>query len=99
MATEISMNSLSKYWRLFGQIAVEMKFINAVQLSDALNIQCAEELYAQAPRVLATILFDKEWMSSEQIDQVLDTVLEKIRLNEVDTNETRNDPTSAEPPR
>ena len=78
----MSNDSSSKYWLLFGQIALEMGFIDEMQLNEALQFQRIEEESVQEPRVLATILFDKEWMSSEQIDQVLNAVLKKLRVDE-----------------
>lgn len=80
MSTEIS----NKYWLRFGQISLELGFINETQLNDALRIQRGEAHCEHGPRSLATILFDNEWMASEQIDNVLNAVLKKMRQDEPD---------------
>lgn len=98
MSIENSKNSSSRYWALFGQVAVEMKFIDELRLNDALCIRSAEENSAQAPRALAAILFDKEWMSSAQIDQVLNAVLKRSRMEEADLADAKNWPTFGRPP-
>ena len=89
MSTEISNTNMRAYWLRFGQIAVEMGFIDAMQLRYALHMQCVESKSSPDPSVLATILFDKEWMSSEQIDQVLNTVLKISRIDSTDWNNIR----------
>lgn len=75
MSAESAKHNASVYWRRFGEIAIELGFIDEKQLHDALRIQRAEDNSPQGARALATILFDEEWMSSEQIDHVLNTVL------------------------
>jgi dihydroneopterin aldolase len=71
-----------KYCPRFGQTAVEMGFITESQLKKALIIQTEENLSGQKHRLLGAILFDKEWMTSDQVETVLNSLLEKTRQEE-----------------
>jgi len=62
----------------YGHMAVEMGFINESQLKEALCIQVDENLSGKKHRLLGTILFEKGWMSSDQVEEVMDTLLEMI---------------------
>jgi len=66
----------------FGQMAVDMGFITESQLKEALCLQVDENLSGKSHRLLGTILFEKGWMSSDQVEKVLDTLLETIEKNE-----------------
>lgn len=68
-----------KYCPRFGQVAVEMKFITDAQLKEALCCQIEEELSGQGRRLLGAILFGKEWMTGEQIEQVMNVLLKRMR--------------------
>jgi len=65
--------------RRFGQIAVEMGYVGEAQAREALCRQIDEDLAGKTHRLLGTILFDLEWMSSGQIEAVLDRLLEEVR--------------------
>jgi len=77
-----------KYGARFGQTAVEMGFITEELLKKALCCQIEEELSRQEHRLLGAILFDKEWMTSDQIEKVLNILLKRMRLED----ESFNDP-------
>lgn len=64
-----------KYCPRYGQIAVEKGFITTDQLKDALSIQVDDNISGEEHRLLGTILFDKDWMSSDQIETVLNLLL------------------------
>lgn len=68
-----------KYCPRFGQMAVEMKFITEAQLKEALCCQIEEELAGKGRRLLGAILFGKEWMTGDQIEQVMNALLKKMR--------------------
>lgn len=68
-----------KYCPRFGEIAVERGFITKEQLESALRIQLDDDLAQRARRYLGVILFDKDWMTSEQIDEVLNLLFRRIR--------------------
>lgn len=71
-----------KYCPRFGQLAVEMKFISAAQLKEALCCQIEEELSGQGRRLLGAILFDKGQMTSDQIELVMNALLKQMRREE-----------------
>jgi len=79
MSTDIHKKISDKYCPRFGQTAVEMGFITADRLKAALSIQVDEDISGKGHRLLGSILFDKDWMSSEQIEIVLNSVLKKMR--------------------
>ncbi len=69
-----------KYCPRFGEIAVEKGFITKEQLESALRMQRDDELAQRARRYLGVILFDRDWMTSEQIEEVLNLLFRRIRL-------------------
>ncbi len=71
-----------KYCPRFGQTAVEMGFISEARLKEALCCQIEEELSGRGHRLLGTVLFDKEWMTSDQIEKVMTAMLKAIRSEE-----------------
>ena len=68
-----------KYCPRFGQTAVEMGFITEAQLKEALCSQIEENLSNQEHRLLGAILFDKEWLTSDQVEKVMNALLKKMR--------------------
>lgn len=72
-----------KYCPRFGQIAVESGFINEAQLAAALASQVHQELNGQEHRWLGEILFEKEWMSAAQIEQVMTELFRRMRQEEI----------------
>jgi hypothetical protein len=79
MSTDVLKNISDKYCARFGQVAVEMGFITETQLKDAVCCQIDEELSGQGHRLLGAVLFSKEWMTSDQIELVLNTLLKRMR--------------------
>lgn len=61
---------------------MESGFISGAQLEQALAFQVQEELQGKEHRLLGQILFEKEWMSAAQIDQVLTHLLKRMREEE-----------------
>lgn len=89
MPTSFSKNILRRHCSSFGELALEKGVVDAVQLSVALKIQRAEEALGQEARLLATIFFDKGWMTSDQVDELLNAVLKARRLDVVAPDPTR----------
>ena len=80
MTAESAQGNLSqKYCPRFGQIAVELGYITEAQLTESLACQVHEELIGDAHRLLGEILFEKEWMSSSQIDLVITQLFKRMR--------------------
>ena len=65
-----------KYCPRFGQTAVEMGFITEVQLKEGIWLQVAEDLTGQKHRLLGSILFDKGWMTTDQVETVMNSILQ-----------------------
>jgi len=82
MANEVRKKVSQKYCPRFGQTAVASGFISGAQLEQALACQVHEELQGKEHRLLGQILFEKEWMSAAQIDQVLTQLLKRMREEE-----------------
>jgi len=55
----------------FGSIAVKMGFITSEQLIEVLSIQATENVEYNQHRIIGTILREKEYLSIEQIDEIL----------------------------
>lgn len=60
-----------EYCSRFGQIAVEKGFITKEQLKAALSEQVDDNIANRRHRVLGTILFEKDWITPQQIEVVL----------------------------
>ncbi|MCR4304554.1 MAG: hypothetical protein NUV63_10075 [Gallionella sp.] len=82
MPTDVLKTISEKYCPRFGQTAVEMGFITEAQLKEALCHQIEDDLSGNGHRLLGTILFDKEWMTSDQIEKVLNALLKRMRQEE-----------------
>ena len=81
--TTNSLKDISRrYCPRFGQLAVEMGFITESQLKEALASQIHDEISGHGHRLLGAILFDNDWMSGAQIDQVLNVLAENMRNEE-----------------
>jgi hypothetical protein len=61
----------------FGIIAREMGFINAEQLVEALKIQVMEEAENKKHRQIGSILLEKEFITSKQIEEVIINIMKK----------------------
>lgn len=55
----------------FGSVAVRKGFITSEQLIEVLSIQATENVENNTHRIIGTILREKEYLTIEQIDEVL----------------------------
>jgi len=55
----------------FGSVAVKKGFITSEQLIEVLSIQATENVENNKHRIIGTILREKEYLSIEQIDEIL----------------------------
>lgn len=79
MSAEIRKKISGKYEHHFGQTALAMGFISEAQLEEALRRQAEEDRTGQRHRLLGTILFEKDWMTGDQIELVLNKMLKGMR--------------------
>jgi hypothetical protein len=61
----------------FATIAVEKGFITAEQATAALAEQLGDDLAHKKHRLIGQILFEKAWITPNQIDMVLNEVFRK----------------------
>ncbi len=64
-----------EYCRRFGQVAVERGFITPEQLKQALAEQVDDDLANKPHRLLGEILFEKNWMTADQVEAVVNEAL------------------------
>ncbi len=74
MGNEFDKELSKKYCRRFGQIAVALGFITVRQLKEVLIEQVEDDLSNKRHRLIGDILFEKGWMTPEQIDMVLNKI-------------------------
>ena len=55
----------------FGAVAIDKGFISLDQLFEAMKIQISEDTEGVAHRLIGQILWEKGYMSAEQINEVL----------------------------
>lgn len=66
-----------KHCRRFGEIAVRLGFITEAQfLAAALDCQREDESPGRPYRPLGAVLFEKDWMTADQIDRVLSVLFQ-----------------------
>jgi hypothetical protein len=61
-----------KYCPQFGKIAVDMGFVTAEQLTEAIAEQAEDSLSNKPHRLIGSILSEHGWITNEQVDIVLD---------------------------
>lgn len=81
---EISMKSTrkeisNKYCPTFGQTAIELGIITIERLNEALSIQAKDDNSGKEHRLIGAILFEMDWLSSDQIEVVLNLMLKQMR--------------------
>ncbi len=79
MENDAYTNLSSEYRPQFGQIAVNLGFVTEKQLKEALVEQVEDDLSNKPHRFIGRILFEHGWITSEQINTVLD-ILSKAGL-------------------
>jgi hypothetical protein len=68
---------ITQLCRRFGTVAVGNGFITRDQLKAAFIEQVEEDLNGQGHRLIGTILYEKGWMTWEQVDVVLKELFRK----------------------
>jgi hypothetical protein len=72
MKKDVDKELSSRYCSRFGKMAVEMGFVTADQLKEALVEQFDDEISGRPHRLIGRILFEHGWITLKQIDKVLD---------------------------
>ena len=61
-------------YKLFGEIALEKRFVTAEQLYEALTLQARNKAAGRMDKQLGQILLEMGYMDADQIRQVLDVL-------------------------
>ncbi len=71
MKDDVYKNLLKEHIPRFGKVAVDMRFITADQLTEALAEQ-AEDSFSNKPhRLIGEILFDHGWITRDEINFIV----------------------------
>ncbi len=66
----------------FGKIAVDMRFVTAEQLTEALAEQAEDSLSNKPHRLIGSILFENGWITRDQIDFVVLRLFKQKKLTQ-----------------
>ncbi len=81
MENDVYIKKLSKkYCPQFGKIAVDLGFVTAEQLTEAIAEQVEDGLSKKPRRLIGSILFDHGWITRDQIDIVVYELFEQEEL-------------------
>ena len=72
------LDQLPAYEKRFGNIAIKKGFISPQQLIEALNLQVEEEIKNGRHRLIGQILFDLNYMTTEQIQMTIEQIQEAL---------------------
>jgi hypothetical protein len=64
----------------FGSVAVDMGFATSEQVKDAMDEQVDDNIRNKPHRPLGKILFEKDWMSHQEIEMVLNELFKRKRV-------------------
>ena len=68
------MSSPEKYKKLFGEVALEMGFLNADELYEGLNEQRRRRKQGLPDKRIGQILLEMKCINTEQVSRVLDVI-------------------------
>ena len=64
----------------FGSIAVDMSFASSEQIKNAMDEQVDDNIQSRPHRPLGRILFEKDWMSHQEVEMVLNELFKRKRI-------------------
>ncbi len=89
MENDVYLKKLSKkHCPQFGKIAVDMGFITAEQLKEAITEQVEDDLADKPHRLIGKILLENVWVTRDQIDIVVYKLFEQEELKKWIFNST-----------
>ena len=81
VGNDVYIKRLSKqYCPQFGKIAVDIGFVTAEQLTEAIAEQAKDSLSNKQHRLIGSILFEHGWLTRYQIDIVVHELFEQEEL-------------------
>ncbi len=72
----------------FGKIAVDMRFVTAEQLTEALAEQAEDSLSNKPHRTIGSILFEHGWITRDQINFVVLRLFKQEELKKLNPHST-----------
>jgi len=66
---------MAEFTRRFGMIAVNRGYVTPIQLKEALAEQVEDDLSDRSHRLLGTIFFEKNLMTPNEIEQVVEELV------------------------
>ncbi len=81
MENDVYKRLSKKYCPQFGKIAVDMGFVTAKQLNEALVEQVEDNIVNRPHRLIGSIFFERGWITDKQIDIVLHELFEEKELS------------------
>ncbi len=69
------------YFPRSGKIAVDLGLVTPEQIKEALTEQVEDDLSGRPHRFLGQILLDKGWITVEQVNLILDTLMKVRKKN------------------
>ncbi len=82
MKDDVYKNLSKEHSPQFGKIAVDMRFVTAEQLTEALAEQAEDSLSNKPHRSIGSILFDHGWITRDQIDFVVLRLFKQKKLTQ-----------------
>lgn len=61
-------------YKLFGEVALEKRFVTAEQLYEALTLQARNKIDGKMDKQLGQILLELGYVTADQISEVLDVI-------------------------
>ena len=71
MENDVDKKLAEQYFPRFGKIAIDMGFVTAKQLKEAIIEQVDDDIADKPHRPIGKILFENSWITKEQINIVL----------------------------
>ncbi len=71
MQDDVYKNLSKEHFPRFGKVAVEMRFITAEQLTEALTEQAEDSFSNRLHRPIGQILFDHGWITRDEINFIV----------------------------
>ncbi len=80
MESDFIKNLSKRYGPQFGKVAVDMGYINAEQLTEAISEQAEDSLSNSPHRFTGSILLEHGWITKDQIDFIVHRLFELEEL-------------------
>ncbi len=77
MENDVNKKLAEQYFPRFGKIAIDMGFVTAQQLKEAITEQVEDDIADKPHRPIGKILFENGWITKEQIAIVLNELFKE----------------------